>query len=471
MKVVAHRVDGLVLAFRVRFSPLLLQRISERSHVAEKHGRASFHYAYLRGALQYSRVRGRWLVRNASCHALIDASPRGVEQSIKEAATVDGAEVGWNLEIKFLAEALAVTALDELIAQAERCARSLGAVEETRLRRIDLCADVAGWELSAEDRQRLVKRSRATVADYDAPQLTARALELARGIEGAKTLKDARAMAKRVREAVSEAHTDRDAAPVIVHGQSLVTGLTVGAGGAVMARVYDKTAEIELHDEARRTIERTRWNDGGWDGIERVTRVEFQLRGEAVRDFGLRNPAAPFDPVTGEVFAGGISARLDPLWQALLNWVRLIEPRTVRQGRNRGRPLQRSRCPDDARWSMLRAVRFRHKHEAPARRRRLRGGVSAAQWVGTTISLLAHAGALRAMPEDAGEVKKHELSMFLQDAGIVAAQIVNRELVERWGSEEEAFAHVGIVGNAARARVEEFGSTVLPLLEEKQVEV
>jgi hypothetical protein len=147
-----------------------------------------------------------------------------------------------------------------------------GFVYEERLRRIDLCADVAGWVIDGSDTTKLVRRPRASVRT-DPPDLP------------------------------GEVPAD----PTL-HETRVVTGITVGKD-QMMARIYDKTIELQKKPrEEDRTDEYERWVAGGWDGTTRVARIEFQIRGPALQTFGARDPLAPVDPETGRVVEGG-SAR------------------------------------------------------------------------------------------------------------------------------------------------------------------
>jgi len=61
------------------------------------------------------------------------------------------------------------------------------------------------------------------------------------------------------------------------------TGYQMGTG-SIVARVYDKVHEIGISD--KQWMEKI-WEKGGWYNDEAVTRIEFQLRREALKDFGV----------------------------------------------------------------------------------------------------------------------------------------------------------------------------------------
>lgn len=111
---------------------------------------------------------------------------------------------------------------------------------EWQVSRIDLFMDVQGWDLAADDRRDFLCRASAR-----------------------RTWED-----------------DND-----------LTGLGWGAGNAVLARIYDKTRESAAKG--------TDWWPSVWaDSFvagERVVRIEFQLRRDALREFELSDPDQVLD--------------------------------------------------------------------------------------------------------------------------------------------------------------------------------
>jgi hypothetical protein len=61
------------------------------------------------------------------------------------------------------------------------------------------------------------------------------------------------------------------------------TGYRIG-NKPVMARIYDKKYELKLSEKAW-FLEI--WKQGGWDGVSNVTRTEFQLRREYLKEFQI----------------------------------------------------------------------------------------------------------------------------------------------------------------------------------------
>jgi hypothetical protein len=432
-KVVGRRVDALTLAFRVKLDEEFLNLLRARAQVAQEHGAASIRWRELVwGALGHSRTQNSWHITNQPYFQLhIDLWAPGRVERVND----DGScrvEPGWTVEIKWYAVTLAGRSLQSVLDESRAIARELsertaarpsGFVYEERLRRIDLCADVSGWGIDASDTLKLVRRPRASVRT-DPPDLPS---------------------------------AEVPAEPTL-HETRIVTGITVGKD-QMMARIYDKTIELQKKPrEEDRTTEYQRWRAHGWDGVEQVARVEFQIRGEAIKTFGARDPAAPVDPETGLVVEGGLCFYVDRLWQACLNWIRLVEPETSRTGRRK--PI--SRLPDDPRWALLRGVTFVvDRPPSPAKRRRVRGGCTAMQELGGVLSLLSARNLLRPSSEqerDYAEGAESTLKKTLVEMHTAAAEIVADELIDRWASPEKACVHVAIRVNAAiervRARIE-----------------
>jgi hypothetical protein len=89
------------------------------------------------------------------------------------------------------------------------------------------------------------------------------------------------------------------------------SGLSIGLGGIMQARLYDKTLEIET---SGKTYLFDLWRDFGWDSEQRIWRLEFQFRREVLRGLGVTTFPS-------------LLARLSGLWAyATGNWLRLTVP-------------------------------------------------------------------------------------------------------------------------------------------------
>ncbi|MCK4587674.1 MAG: replication initiation factor, partial [Gammaproteobacteria bacterium] len=89
------------------------------------------------------------------------------------------------------------------------------------------------------------------------------------------------------------------------------SGFSVGLGGAISARLYDKTLEIE---KSKKDFFKPLWIRSGWDGVSPVWRLEFQFRREVLRQLNIKT----FDELNDAL--GG-------LWEyATHKWLRLCCP-------------------------------------------------------------------------------------------------------------------------------------------------
>jgi hypothetical protein len=210
---------------------------------------------------------------------------------------------------------------------------------------VDLCADFASFPLARND----VERMATTRAHADSFMATRKDVDEAGGELCQVGLRE---------------HRDQ---------RLEVTGITVAAGNPVMARVYDKSAELLLPGrEQKRAIEHAIWRNGGWDGSEQVTRVEFQHRGEFLDEIHLRDVDA-------------LVEQLDALWQRDVRWLRMVEPESA---------TRRKRCKLDLRWLPVAEMIFRHPAEPIQRSRTPRGGAPPAQVLGAVLSRLGATGRL-----------------------------------------------------------------------------
>jgi hypothetical protein len=167
--------------------------------------------------------------------------------------------------------------------------------------RVDIYADVQGWELELTDLERFASHGRFR--------------EVFPVAEGSTT--------------------------VFMAGRR-VTGFRFGRD-AVVARVYDKTAEIRKHGQS--------WLPDLWgerDEAAPVWRVEFQLRRRAIAEFGVTE----FDEVLASV---------QDMWdQCAGEWLTL---------RVRRKNRQRARWPLDPSWAEVQAVEIAPTRTGVIRRR------------------------------------------------------------------------------------------------------
>ncbi|MEW6314610.1 MAG: replication initiation factor [Pseudomonadota bacterium] len=113
------------------------------------------------------------------------------------------------------------------------------------------------------------------------------------------------------------------------------SGWSVGVGGVISARLYDKTLEIE---KSGKTYLLDLWKQAGWNGQGRVWRLEFELKRELLTQKGLSKLAQVLDNLNG-------------LWSyCTTEWLRLALPSVEDQ--------TRSRWPIHPLWSYLASVDF-----------------------------------------------------------------------------------------------------------------
>jgi len=319
LKVLQSRVDALTAGFQLVASRT---RFTEAFEAAEGagHGRSAWSADGLTVGVQLSRSRGRLSFKNADARGVLDAHQVH----------------GFCVEVSVSALYLATHPLPDALALCERLASMFGRVVDRRLRRVDLCADIGGWSVADTAAEGFIAQRRGRVKTYE-----------------------------------KEMH----------RVGSVVTGFSVCPGNRLMLRVYDKRAELRRQcSEDKRALEEELWQRAGWRG-EPVTRVEFQLRSEALKSLGMLEPAA-------------LPHKLDGAWAyCTKKWVRLSEPHSA---------SRRDRWRLDARWSLVQGVVF-VQPSAPSERQTVSGsGASAEQVLGTVRSFLASRGRLPEATEPSG---------------------------------------------------------------------
>lgn len=530
MKIVGQRVDGLTLAYRTTLDPSFVKALRERSRIANKYGRAGFEWQnrvsegvagvgparmprkfhHEPPSISSGYVRGMWgelkFSDRASCWTLTNQpffrmmvrlhAPGAVER-VNDVTGERDDEGGWTIEIVFYAQWLAEVGLEAAIREGEAIASLCGDVHERRLRRIDLCADIQGWRIREGDVRRLVKRPRARwQKEYGDVGVGPGGVVVPLRLDD-KELAPRRATKEERQEAVRAQDFGRGALD-----RRQITGVSVGRGGAMMCRCYDKRAELE-RDEERRVNEERRWRHTAgcpdlasldpkalrdldeqrgecphcrlWDGLTRVTRVEFQIRGTVIREFGLLDPEVALEVETALDDRGrarvvghkrmvdadgvvlGLADRLDWLWRSCLEWARLVVLDRTATGKLK--PV--SRLPDDPRWAFLRTVTFADAR-APSiiKRYRVRAAASAAMGLGVALAQAGRDGELVRLPENSGAYDERTAESELRErvAGLMTSaggKIVEMLLQKYGGSAIEACVHLAVRSNAAMLRFRE----------------
>lgn len=324
--IVGQRVDALVIAFRICPGWDVIEAVRRRQALANTVGAAELVLGNFRFALRRRRTPGRVPLENADLRAVFD----------------ENAADGFGLELTARATCLGTRHLEQSLNLLYCVADAFGVIHEARLRRFDLAADYAGFELDASDANRVqTRRARLDAFLVDEKDL------------------DGVAISPALREHRSAAHR--------------VTGITVAAGNPLMARMYAKDIELRQPGrEEKRAMEHAIWSMHGWNGSDPVTRVEFQGRGVFLDEIDLRDPRA-------------LPERLDAVFQHCVRWVRLIDPSSS---------TRRTRCALDKRWEVVTETVFSHAAAPALRSRAYRGGARPSHVAGAVQSALASRGLL-----------------------------------------------------------------------------
>lgn len=392
VRCVATRVDWLGVAFRLSLDAKALDGLLGRLREAGAAGRVLVDLAGAAWQLSGSRSEGTFFLRNLTCVAKIDtrASDR------------------WVLAVDFSGSQIARLDPHRAVEIARRIADALGRREGERVRRLDLCCDVAGWDLGETDGEAWCKPRRARLAQIDAAELD----------KGERP------------ELRSYRRGDR------------LTGFHLCPGGDFQLVAYDKIEHLTMQPVEIRAAELARWRENGWEESEPVARIEFRLRGPALFEL---------EDATGRNLRDGDNAldNLDQIWAYCVRWARLVDP---------GSDERLTRCDLDPRWEIVRAVQFAHPAPAAARVRK-RGGASAAQAFGAALSLAAASGTIDrvTLPVDAAGEEMSEaaaiaaltpeeqsalLAYFVCAIFELATALVRDELIARHGGVAQACTFV-----------------------------
>jgi hypothetical protein len=133
---------------------------------------------------------------------------------------------------------------------------------ELQVSELHLCADISGWEPSLNDAPAFITRGhrRKTHTESEA--------------------------AEEVGESSLEVNFD---------GRRC-TGYEFSKGAVHSCCIYDKTKEITV---SRKAWMQQVWCQNGWDGVSRVTRVEFRYKRECLKELGVEEPYAMLDQLAG----------------------------------------------------------------------------------------------------------------------------------------------------------------------------
>jgi hypothetical protein len=255
---------------------------------------------------------------------------------------------GFPVQVEFRALHLRTEKPEHFAQEGEAIARhfAAGDIAEVRVWRCDPCVDIAGISFVREDEDHCVTRARTHVR-FQAPE---RVFTQKRG-----------------------AH-------------SRVTGFSIGKRDRLSVRIYDKTEELQtVHgaDSEKSRTELAAYRAAGWDERSAVWRVEAEMRGEFLREFGAGTPSTLFE-------------KLDSLWHYVVGregegkcWLRFVSPGTA---------SRTERCATDPRWILVQSASFSGR-EVAQKVDGDRGGLSAPQLLGDVLSFLGARSSI--VPHDA----------------------------------------------------------------------
>ena len=125
---------------------------------------------------------------------------------------------------------------------------------------LHLCCDIAGWDLTIDDAQAFVTRGRS----------------------------------KKMRLGEDEAPGEDEVLPEVTFTGRRVTQFDFSKTAPHSCCIYDKTKEVQVHHkEWFHEI----WQQNGWDGVERVVRVEFRYERECLHEMGIEDAYDSLDKV------------------------------------------------------------------------------------------------------------------------------------------------------------------------------
>lgn len=125
------------------------------------------------------------------------------------------------------------------------------------------------------------------------------------------------------------------------HVQGRFSGWSIGLGGAVAARLYDKTLEL---GRSRKDYLKPLWKAAGWQEDQTVWRIEFEFKRAALKDLDVCG-------------IDDLDTALGPLWDyATGSWLRLTKPNDSDDNQ--------SRWPSHPLWDALRNISW-GEHEGP----------------------------------------------------------------------------------------------------------
>ena len=322
------RVDWMTWSGRVELDAAAMGELETRAKVAETHGRAAHDIGPY--TMEVTRKnRGTYELYTEGVKVSICPNAPGGEKLVDLGRTETGEKKeipGWTVVIDLQGKLCAELGLTALTV-AWKIARAFGRVMDARLARIDLAADFVNLGFQREDIANLVKRARKAPESVEVHAMK-HGVEVTRTVGTRKDREDdqqrdlflvAAPLAPLEREVdvrfkanrptsslwletaklpvkqsklkpgdMSVAGVLTEDTVVRVHSfGSDVGSIIIGKGTDIQVTAYDKTAQLLVQPPEVREREYKRWSMAQWAG-DRVDRLEFRVRGEAMKELDAR---------------------------------------------------------------------------------------------------------------------------------------------------------------------------------------
>lgn len=125
----------------------------------------------------------------------------------------------------------------------------------------------------------------------------------------------------------------------------LFSGWSIGLGGNISARLYNKTLELE---KSKKDYLKPLWLMAGWDGLCPIWRLEFEFHREALKELGILEISP-------------LLSRIADLWRyACMDWLRLSIPNN--------NDSNQTRWPTHPLWEFLNAVDWNNQQSTTLKR-------------------------------------------------------------------------------------------------------
>lgn len=356
VRVVGHGVDTIHVSIWTPIASGIRARLTALRAVAERS----------EGRVVIGRGAHRWILAPHGAAGGYRWRLDGPWCSISLRAQDVSGQASWFVEVR--SAWLWRAGVDAVIGELQALARAWAPTEwrgdvRVTVARLDLAVDYQGWvpsgrELIATPCEHCGRRPAVafvTRAMWRAVYMEAERAAWGADLGEAEAAERAEAF-KRAERAGQACDRDTRGDAVWLRGQAL-SGFSFGRG-EVAARMYDKTREIRT---GGKLWFHAVWRAGGADPEAPVWRLEFQLRGEALRRgvLAVVEPGRPVGVASGADWPV-VRRALDGIWAAMTGrdgpgWLSARDPSTGNEGRE---GKNKARWGVRREWEALAAVRF-----------------------------------------------------------------------------------------------------------------